>query len=89
MLFEKETTMGKKELNLAQLDKVNGGSAIDETDLPGDGKNIIPQKKICYSAKCKGTPQDVIVNSGGRLVCKGCGKPIDEFQHSPGFLPGL
>ena len=87
--------MGKKELNLAQLDKVNGGSAVDEGDFGGNtrnGQNNVtapPQKIRCNSTKCRGTMQEVVANSGGRLVCKGCGKPIDEFQHSPGFLPGL
>ena len=84
--------MGKKELNLAQLDRVNGGSAIDEEDRPdrpSANQNNTPRKVRCKSPQCHGELREVVANSGGRLVCKTCGKPIDEFQHSAGFLPGL
>ena len=81
--------MGKKELNLAQLDRVNGGSAIDEEDRPAANQNGTPRKVRCNSPQCRGELREVVANSGGRLVCKTCGKPIDEFQHSAGFLPGL
>ena len=84
--------MGKKELNLAQLDRVNGDSAIDEEDRPdrpSANQNNTPRKVRCNSPQCHGELREVVANSGGRLVCKTCGTPIDEFQHSAGFLPGL
>ncbi len=60
-----------KALKMDELDKVNGGSAIDDVEF-GEVRGMKTVRHVCNSDTCKGALRNFVVGSGGRATCTWC-----------------